>query len=251
MKYLGVAAVLASCAVALLTSCASTTTSSHQHAGVASPRSAAALLDGCAAAGPGSLSASLPDEKLPLAVLGAGAVTVVLSEESDENLCSWLPFAHHLAATGFRVVLWDFASDDPVTELLAVVATARAAAGEPVILAGASEGAKASLIAATRLHPAPLAILSLSAETALRANLVAPAVHHLLCPALLITAADDIYGSAGAAHDFVATAPAGRVSLLTVPGSAHGTALLSGSGSAAVRARIDSFLARFRHRSGR
>jgi hypothetical protein len=43
-----------------------------------------------------------------------------------------------------------------------------------------------------------------------------------------------------------AAAPPGRIQLVTVPGSAHGTALLAGSGSAVVLARIDAFLTRLR-----
>jgi pimeloyl-ACP methyl ester carboxylesterase len=122
--------------------------------------------------------------------------------------------------------------------------TALRAGDGRVILAGASEGAKASLIAATQLRPSPLGVLSLSAELTLRGTPVAPAVHRLPCPALLITAIDDPYGAADAAHTFVATAPPGRVQLLTVSGFDHGTALLAGPGSAEVLAHIDAFLAR-------
>jgi hypothetical protein len=44
------------------------------------------------------------------------------------------------------------------------------------------------------------------------------------------------------ARTFIGTAPPGRVQLVTVPGSDHGTALLAGPGSAAVLTRIDAFL---------
>ena len=199
-------------------------------------------LDGCLPATARVLDASAPDETLPVGVLGVGARTVVLSEQSDELLCSWLPLARHLTARGFRVAVWDFSGDDPVTELTGVVTALNTAGDGQVILAGASEGAKASLIAATRLGRPPLGVLSLSAEAELQGTPVAPAVHRLPCPALLITARDDPYGAAGAAHTFAGTAPPGRVQLLTVPGSDHGTALLAGPGSAAVLARIDAFL---------
>lgn len=213
----------------------------------ASSAAAAKALDGCLPArAVRLLNASAPGETLPVGVLGTGAVTVVLSDQSDELLCSWLPFVRHLTARGFRVAVWDFAGDDPVTELTGVVTALRAAGDARVILAGASEGAKASLIAATRLRPAPLGVLSLSAEPDLRGTPVAPAVHRLPCPALLITAADDPYGAADAAPAFVRTAPPGRVQLLTVPGSGHGTALLAGPSSAEVLARIDAFLAPLR-----
>jgi hypothetical protein len=192
------------------------------------------------------LDASAMGEILPVAVLGTGAITVVLSEQSDELLCSWLPLAHHLTARGFRVAVWDFGGADPVAELTGVVTALRTAGAGQVVLAGASEGAKTSLIAATRLRPLPLGVLSLSAEAELRGTPVAPAVRRLLCPALLITASGDLYGAAAAGRAFAAAAPPGRIQLVTVPGSAHGTALLAGSGSAAVLARIDAFLTRLR-----
>jgi hypothetical protein len=244
-------------ASALLAACASpgqpaaAPASAHPAASQTSAHSAASAtstaLDGCLPARTARvLNATAPGETLPVGVLGSGAVTVVLSEQSDELLCSWLPLAHHLTARGFRVAVWDFGGDDPVAELTAVVTALRTAGHGQVILAGASEGAKTSLIAATRLRPPPLGVLSLSAEAELQGTPVAPAVHRLPCPALLITARDDPYGAADAGRTFAGTAPSGRVQLVLVPGADHGTALLSGPGSAAVLARIDGFLAHLR-----
>ena len=239
-------------AAALLAACASPAGPAHSPAPASSATAPSAAsgststggkaLDGCLPATARVLDASAPDETLPVGVLGVGARTVVLSEQSDELLCSWLPLARHLTARGFRVAVWDFSGDDPVAELTGVVTALNTAGDGQVILAGASEGAKASLIAATRLGRPPLGVLSLSAEAELQGTPVAPAVHRLPCPALLITARDDPYGAAGAARAFAGTAPPGRVQLLRVPGSDHGTALLAGPGSAAVLARIDAFL---------
>jgi hypothetical protein len=233
---------------AVLAACASQGHPAASHAPAHPTASATSTaLDGCLPARTARVvTAKAPGETLPVGVLGTGAVTVVLSEQSDELLCSWLPFARHLTARGFRVAVWDFGGDDPVAELTAVVTALRTAGNGKIILAGASEGAKTSLIAATRLRPPPLGVLSLSAEPELQGTPVAPAVHRLPCPALLITARDDPYGAAGAGRAFAGTAPPGRVQLVTVPGTDHGTALLAGSGSAAVLARIDSFLAHLR-----
>lgn len=242
--------LLTAVAAALLAACASPAHPIGSRAPASSasaPSAGGKALDGCLPVRAARvLDASAPGETLPVAVLGTGAVTIVLSEQSDELLCSWLPFAHHLTARGFRVALWDFGGDDPVAELTSVVAALRTTGDGKEILAGASEGAKASLIAATRLRSPPLGVLSLSAELELRGTPVAPAVHRLPCPALLITAIDDPYGAADAAHTFVGTAPPGRVQLITIPGSDHGTALLAGPSSAAVLARIDAFLAAIR-----
>jgi len=243
-------------ATALLAACASqaqpaaSPATAHSSASTAPAHSSASAtstsLDGCLPARSARvLTVKATGETLPVGVLGTGAVTVVLSEQSDELLCSWLPFARHLTGRGFQVAVWDF-NGDPVTELTAVVAALRAAGHGQIILAGASEGAKTSLITATRVDPPPLGVLSLSAEADLQGTPVAPAVHRLPCPALLITARGDLYGAADAARTFVATAPRGRVQLVTVPGTGHGTALLAGPGSAAVLARIDTFLAQLR-----
>lgn len=245
--------ILAAVAAVLLAACGSAAPPAGSHAQVSSmppgatPAVAATTLDGCLPARTARLlSVSLQGETLPVAVLGTGAVTVVLSEQSDERLCSWLPFARHLTARNFRVAVWDFGGHDPVAELAAVVTALRAAGDGKMILAGASEGAKVSLIVAAQRRPPPLGVLSLSAEAELQGTPVAPAVHRLPCPALLVTAVSDPWDTAGAAHAFLATAPPGRVQLMTVPGSDHGTALLAGSGAAQVLARIDAFLARLR-----
>lgn len=243
----GLLLLLGLAATVLLAACAS---QAHPAASPTPAHPAASTpgaLDGCLQARAAHvLHARGPGETLPVGVLGAGAVTVVLSEQSDELLCSWLPFARHLTARGFRVAVWDFGGEDPAAELTAVVTALRTAGDRQVILAGASEGAKASLIVATRLRPPPLGVLSLSAEADLRGTPVAPAVHRLPCPALLITARGDQYGAADAGRAFAGTAPRGRVQLDLVPGTDHGTALLAGPGSAAVLARIDAFLAQLR-----
>ena len=45
---------------------------------------------------------------LPVAVLGTGSRGVLLSNQSDEDLCAWLPLARTLARSGFRVGLYDY-----------------------------------------------------------------------------------------------------------------------------------------------
>jgi hypothetical protein len=42
------------------------------------------------------------------AVLGTGRLGVVLSNQSDQNLCGWLPFAKTLATRGFRALVYDY-----------------------------------------------------------------------------------------------------------------------------------------------
>ena len=70
------------------------------------PTTQSAALDGCVQPG----SANLVDVGggSQAAVLGTGPVGVVLSNQSDQNLCGWLPFAETLASRGFRVLVYDY-----------------------------------------------------------------------------------------------------------------------------------------------
>ena len=72
-----------------------------------SPGTTPRTLDGCVREGPGvaitSFSVGAGQEE-PAAVLGSGMTGVVLSNESDRQLCSWVPFARILAGHGLRVL---------------------------------------------------------------------------------------------------------------------------------------------------
>jgi hypothetical protein len=163
---------------------------------------------------------------IAVAVLGGGQRGVVLANESDEDLCAWLPFARRLAADGFRVALFDYAAD-PVDDIAAVSRTLRRIGVRSVALIGASEGAKASIIAASGRTPHPALVVSLSAEAELRGQAVADNAKRLSSPALFVTAADDPYGATEATRGFYRSAPTSVKKLVVVPGSAHGTALVA------------------------
>jgi hypothetical protein len=66
------------------------------------PTTQPAGLDGCVQ--PGSADLVEVGGGVQAAVLGTGPAGVVLSNQSDQNLCGWLPFAKTLAARGFRVL---------------------------------------------------------------------------------------------------------------------------------------------------
>lgn len=202
-------------------------------------------VDGCFTPAQGSVE-TVPGTgggTVTLAVIGTGPRVVLLSNESDENLCSWLPFARRLAVSGYRVVLWDYGPDPAADELTGLVRRLRAAGAARLVLMGASEGAKASLVAAARTAPAVRAVVSLSAEYVLAPGIVvADFVKRVRCPLLVVTADQDPYGSAGAAREFMATAPGTVKRLVSVPGTDHGTALLTGRPAATTIPAIVAFL---------
>jgi pimeloyl-ACP methyl ester carboxylesterase len=161
--------------------------------------------------------------RVPVSLLGTGRVTVVLSNQSDEDMCAWMPFATVVVSAGYRVALWNYGGDDPRTELAAVISTL---AGHPIVLMGASKGAKTSLLTAKAAHPDDLiGIVGLSAEAILNPGIdVAKGSAGLTTPTLLVTAVDDPYGSADALPEI--SRGLAHAQVLRVPGSDHGTDLL-------------------------
>lgn len=149
------------------------------------------------------LSVRNRNETIPVELLGTGKVTVVLSNQSDEDRCSWLPFTRTLVSRGFRVALWEYAMYPAPEELAAIAPAVHRDGGGDVILMGASKGATTGLTTAT----------------------------------LLVTAAEDPYGSAEA----LAPIRHGlrHAQVVRVPGSDHGTALLT---NATVSSTVLRFL---------
>ena len=88
-------------------------------------------------------------------------------------------------------------------------------------------------------------MVSLSAESVLNPRIiVVNSVRRLRCPLLLVTAAQDAYGSAQAGAQFLAAARSTDKHLVTVAGTDHGTALLAGRAAARTLPAIFAFLHR-------
>jgi dienelactone hydrolase len=210
-----------------------------------SPGTTPRTLDGCVREGPGVAITSFSvggGQEEPAAVLGGGTTGVVLSNESDRQLCSWVPFARILAGHGLRVLLYDYATGDPAGEVTAAAGALRRAGVTRIILGGASEGAKASILAAAAT-PGVAGVAALSPERFLSGQDVFPAARQLSVPALFAVAQQDPYSHA-------ATAALARLApqpkrLVIVPGSAHGVALLRGAPGATVAASVLGFMDRF------
>jgi pimeloyl-ACP methyl ester carboxylesterase len=180
-------------------------------------------------------------------VLGAGRVGVVLSNQSDQDLCGWLRFGRTLAASGFRVLLHDYVAADPADDVAQAAAKLRALGVRSVFLIGASEGAKASLVAGTTLRPPVAGVVSVSPERYLRGADMLLVAARLRVPVLYLAAHDDLVvaGAPGQLYKASVRSPARRLAIL--PGDAHGTDLLEGSGGARAQGLVLDFLRRHGH----
>jgi peptide/nickel transport system permease protein len=197
-------------------------------------------LDRCVHAGPHTKLISFRSpggHRTKAAILGAGAVGVVLSNQSGNNLCAWLPFARALAARGVRALVYDYRWGTETQGAMAAAAGLRARGVARVALVGASLGAGASLVAASKRPRGIVGVVSLSGESFLTG--VRKAIPRLVLPAFFVAAQDDDYGAGTDAQDFYAHAPAKDKRLLIVPGKAHGTDLLADAG---IRATVADWL---------
>ncbi|MFL6074316.1 MAG: alpha/beta hydrolase [Mycobacteriales bacterium] len=194
-------------------------------------------LSGCVREGEGQIFHQPVDGVL----LGSGPRGVVLSHQSDGNLCQWLDFGRQLAGQGYHVALWDCCGADPAASLASVVTLLRQAGASKVTLVGASMGAKISIIGGAQVSPPVDGVVALSPEEYLRAIEIAPYAARLAVPFLCVTADQDPYGSGPMCPKFVAAARTPDRRELRVPGTDHGIALLHDTG---VESAVLAFLAR-------
>jgi len=208
----------------------------------AANRRAVPTLDGCVAAGPPTMIVRLRTGGRA-ALLGRGADTVVLSNQSDRDLCAWLPFARTLEGAGYRVLLFDYAGSSPWADVTAAARAARRLGARRVLLVGASEGAKSSLVAAAA-HPSGVAaVVSISAERSFADGTdVRPSAAKLRRPVLFLTSRGDPFAAADTPFLYAACGSPHK-QLLRVAGDAHGVDLLSGATARKARRAILDFLA--------
>lgn len=186
------------------------------------------------------------------ALLGTGTTGILFSNDSDSGngACNWFPFAQTLAEGGFRVLLYQYASDDPsadrLSDLEAAVTAFQHQGVKRIILVGASQGANLTLIASSQTLPGIDAAVTLSAEARVLASSgeeLAPYAVKITLPLLMMTAKTDAYGSDEATPHLYRLSPARDKKLLVVPGYAHGTALL---GEPGVSKKVLGFLKVYR-----
>jgi pimeloyl-ACP methyl ester carboxylesterase len=199
-----------------------------------------ASLDRCVHAGPHThiiRFRSPGRHRTKAAILGTGTAGVVLSNQSGNYLCPWLPFARALAARGLRVLLYNYRWGTESQEAISAAAGLRRRGVRRVAFVGASLGAGASLVAASKNPPGAVGVVSLSGESFIAG--VDKAIPRLVLPVLFVAAQEDDYGAGMDAQDFYAHAPAKDKRLLIVPGNAHGTDLLR---DASIRGTVADWL---------
>ena len=185
-------------------------------------------LDRCVRAGPHTKIIRFRSpgrHRTPAAILGAGTTGVVLSNQSGNYLCPWLPFARALAAKGVRVLVYNYRWGTESEDAAYAAAGLRQHGVKRIVLMGASLGAGASLVAAANRPRRVVGAVSLSGESFIRG--VPRAIHRLVLPVLFVAAEEDDYGAGTDARNFYASAPSNDKRLLIVPGRAHGTDLLA------------------------
>jgi pimeloyl-ACP methyl ester carboxylesterase len=185
---------------------------------------------------------------------GKGTTAVILTHQSEGDLCDWLPYAKRLASKGYFAFPIDFRgygfSDTPpagpyryVQDIAAATKALRKLGKKKVFVVGASMGALAAVVAGANVSPPLAGVVSVSAPARFRGMDGVKAGPRLRVPTLFLAATDDD----NAGYDFSADAQALHRAAATsdkrlelLPGSLHGIALVGQS--ARARVAIERFL---------
>jgi dienelactone hydrolase len=180
------------------------------------------------------------DTPLVGVVVGSGPRGVVLAHASDGDLCSWLPYARQLAASGQRVLAYHSRSGMRVDlDMAAAVEALRRTGSEHIVVGGSSIGAAGALIGSAALPLPPAAVVSLSAPASYGPLRALRAVRRLHAPVLFAASAEDQPFASDAQAMYGASASSER-RLEILPGAAHGERMLE---DPAFRARVTAFIA--------
>jgi dienelactone hydrolase len=171
-----------------------------------------------------------------LRLVGRGRAAVVLSNQSNVDLCAWQGEAARLHRRGYLVALYDYTSGT-ADDLASVVRYLRAHGVSRIALMGASLGATTSVVVAGQTSPDVL--ITLSADATTGGAPAAIASRHVTCPSLYVASRGDTFGAAGTSKLYAARSPSAGTQVLMLGGSTHGIALLL---YPRVRKAVDSFL---------
>ena len=171
--------------------------------------------------------------------MGNGSVGVALGHMAFEDLCNWVPFARVLKRHGYRALAFDFRNAGSSAhvrgsralrwdrDFVAAVAVLRAKGAKRVVIAGASAGGTAALVAAPQITPAIDGVASLSGPANYNPLIADDAVPHLTVPVLYMATADDRDFASDAQKLYDETTETDK-ELRIIPGSTHGTKMLTG-----------------------
>ena len=234
--------------------------------GTAAPAAATAAPNGGAAATTASSTTGAPgaagravtfitEDGITLSghVFGSGRSGVVLAHMYPADQTSWFSTAQRLAQAGYLVLTFDFRGYGESAgtkqiglidrDVMAAIVQIRKEGAAAVVLAGASMGGTASLIAGDRaqaLSSIRLAgIATLSAPVEFQGLSASAAVPDIVVPLLFIAAENDA-GAAAARQ--LEQLSAGKGELQILPGKDHGTDLLAGAQSAKVYQLLFDFI---------
>jgi alpha-beta hydrolase superfamily lysophospholipase len=185
---------------------------------------------------------------------GKGTTAVILTHQSQGDLCDWLPYARRLASKGYFVFPIDFRgygfSDVPAAgpyryaqDIAAATKALRKLGKRKIFVVGASMGAIAAVVAGANVSPSLAGVVSVSAPARFRGMDGVKAGPRLRIPVQYLAAtADDNAGydfseDAKALHAASAS-PDKRLELL--PGTAHGIGLMASS--ARAKSLVETFL---------
>ncbi len=176
-------------------------------------------------------------------MVGSGSVGVVLANQSDNSVCEWLPFPAYLAAHGMRVLAFNYGNGDGSAEVQAAARFLRGHGARHVVLIGASIGGAIVIDAGLHLHPAPAAVISLSAVPEATLYPFPADAKKLSCPVFQIGGKEDQLIQFGKdTRALFNESPSRAKRLLLLPSASHGTDFVGAAGSAQIRADILAFI---------
>ncbi len=177
---------------------------------------------------------------------------VVLLHMYHADQSAWWETARDLAAGGVAALTLDFrgfgASEGEKNgseierDVIAALAWARERGYDRVVLAGASMGGTAAIVAASEVGGAD-GVLALSAPSSFRGLDADRALPELGVPLVALAAEDDV-SAAESLERFEERCAPGRCQLTLLPGRGHGTDLLETREGPRVRGALDALLER-------
>lgn len=224
------------------------TSTSSAPAQVTTTATASGGLDGCVGKRDGKkVAIRVAGARLHGVVVGHGPVGVVLAHEKGDDLCSWLPYAHHLARLGFAALAFDFETYAAglVESVVAAADALRRHATAGIVLIGASMGGTAVLDAARKV-PDVVGVVSASGPASYGDADASRAVRELRVPLLFIVARDDTE-FVGDARSLYRHARSSDKTLEVLPGFAHGTGFFAPPLSGRALRLTDRFVAEHGH----